>query len=71
MSKMAPTLRDWLTDERVAKCLPEACREFRALLAVYRAAERYAKAPTDKDLTAEWRSLERALSRARAAKGGR
>ena len=73
MSKqIAPALSRLVLGDKgsLATAYPEAGCELRALKAVYRAAERYAKAPTDADLTAEWQSLERALSRARAAKGG-
>ena len=69
MSKtIAPTLRRWLGDEMVTvECLPQARREFEALLAVYRAAERVFWKANDEN----WASLMRALDRARAAKGGR
>jgi len=66
MSKtIAPTLTEYLRlpDESDEAAFKKMRRELGHLKAVYRAAERYAKAPTDDDLTAEWLNLERALSR--------
>jgi len=75
MSKIAPTLTEYLRlpDESDEAAFKKMRRELGHLKAVYRAAERLREAEnTELGFTSEiWDAFDRALSRARAAKGGR